>query len=92
MKELNEMTKLELQDLRKQIDAMIEAKENSDNTIRYELSGKASYPVTYKQIQYFESLGGVIKTTNSQVLKRMEKQEMSSAIDDLKAGYEVEIN
>ena len=92
MKELNEMTKLELQDLRKQIDAMIEAKENSDNTIHYELSGKASYPVTYKQIQYFESLGGVIKTTNSQVLKRMEKQEMSSAIDDLKAGYEVEIN
>lgn len=53
--------------------------------------GKAHKPCTYKQVEYAISLGLEIGVSTSQVIKRLERAEMSEIIDRLKSGEKIKI-
>jgi hypothetical protein len=92
MKQLKEMTSDELRKLKAQIENELESRSEEEKTeIVYTLSGKALKPASYKQVQLFEKLGGVIDCPTSQVTKRMEMSDMSEAIDLIKDGESVVI-
>lgn len=64
--------------------------DSRDTPVEYVLQGKATYPCTYKQFQYLENFDNVeIQTTTSQVMKRMNVETMSKAIDKAKTGKKV---
>lgn len=54
---------------------------------------KALKPATYKQIQYLMSFDNVeIKTSKSQIMKRLNSFELSEAIEAAKNGQKVVIS
>ena len=52
---------------------------------------KTSNPCTYAQVEYASSLGLEFKVSTSQVMKRMDKYDMSEIIDKLKNGEKIRI-
>lgn len=97
MENLKQLTVTELQQLIKDCQTEIESREAAGNGFfkEYCINGKAYHPATYKQYEYAESLckktGSKIETTGSQVIKRMEMDDMSEAIDLMKEGKRIRI-
>lgn len=84
--ELKTMSVEELENLISTAQTILNSKKEE---VIFELSGKALHPASYKQIQFFEKLGGINETSSSQILKRMEMHDMSEAIDALQSGKKV---
>ncbi len=52
---------------------------------------KATNPATYKQVKYLSDLAEEINTSTSQMMKRLEMDEVSEAIDAAKNGAKIVI-
>jgi hypothetical protein len=94
---LSELTIQELNDLAAAIANEITSRNAQNNGFDrvWKLEGKAIYGCTKKQIAYAESLakktGSSIAATTSQMMLRLESDEMSEAIDLMKEGKRIRI-
>lgn len=86
---LDELNTMSVEELENLISTAQEILKGKKDEVIFELSGKALHPASFKQVQFFEKLGGINETTSSQIMKRMEMHDMSEAIDDLQAGKRV---
>jgi hypothetical protein len=86
---LDELKTMSAEELETLIATAQEVLNSKKEEVVYVLSGKALNPASYKQIQFFGKLGGINKTSSSQILKRMEMHDMSEAIDALQSGKKV---
>jgi hypothetical protein len=98
MKSLKEMSIEELHTLIADAQNEIGLREAAGNGFYKEFSrGRKAYrPCTYKQVQFAESLasktGSVIEPNVSQLIKYLEMDEMSEAIDLMKEGKRIKIS
>jgi hypothetical protein len=98
MQNLSEFTITELQDLIQNAKNEIALREAAGNGFDAEFCrvSKAYYPCTRRQIDYAESLakktGSVIEPSISQLMKYFEGEEMSEAIELMKAGKRIKIS
>lgn len=97
MKKVQEMTNEELQQLLADVKKEIENREAKGNGFDREffLDGKAYRPATYEQFKFAQHLadktGSKIDATGSQIIKRMERDDMSDAIELMKDGKKIRI-
>lgn len=95
MLDLTKLTIPELEQLADEITKELKSRQPGSFDKEVQLSGKAFYPCTYEQIKLATYLadqnGSRIEVNNSQLMKRLEKSEMSKIIDLLKAGKKIRI-
>jgi hypothetical protein len=84
--ELKNLNDEQLQQLLADVQSEIESRKQ---VLVFKLEGKALKPASYAQIKFAEKLGIEIKTSASQILKRMEMFDMSRAIKAAKSGKRV---
>lgn len=53
---------------------------------------KGNGSATYRQVQYFELLGGIVNCATSQITRRIHKMVMSELIQEQKNGCQVIID
>ena|ERR1700722_3349413 len=99
MEDLKNMSVETLVALKMQIDEELCMRESAGKGYykTFDVGGSKAYkPCTYKQLQYAERLcketGSEIATTNSQMLKYFEMEDMSEAIDLMKDGKRIYIS
>lgn len=97
MKKISEMTNEELQQLLADVKKEIESREAKGNGFdaEYSLSGKAYRAATHKQCHFAQVLadktGSSIEVSGSQIVRRMEMEDISEAIDLMRDGKRIRI-